>query len=103
MSYYESLLQKRGIKLTEEQVSIRNAWFVSQNDKSRRYKHPVSLPLVRPAKSAFDEHGNRICCICDIPKPSECFGKGSSKIDGKDARCKPCKSRQVMEYMRRVK
>jgi hypothetical protein len=38
MSYYEDLLKKRGLKLTEEQVSIRNAWFVSQNDRTRRFK-----------------------------------------------------------------
>lgn len=38
MTYYEELLQKHHMKLTDEQVSIRNAWFVSQNDRTRRFK-----------------------------------------------------------------
>lgn len=91
MTYYEQLLEKKGMKLTDEQVSLRNAWFVSQNDQTRRYK-PARVHKGGNPQSAFDRSGNRICCVCKVPKPSECYSKGRSKIDGRDARCKSCKA-----------
>lgn len=58
MTYYEELLAKRGLKLTDEQISIRNAWFVSQNDQTRRYK---------PMKMLTKQQGN----IPKIHKPAD--------------------------------
>jgi hypothetical protein len=49
MTYYEELLQKHHIKLTDEQLSSRNAWFVSQSDQTRRFK---------PAKMLTKQQGN---------------------------------------------
>ena len=93
MTYYETLLKRHGMKLTDEQLSLRNAWSISQNDRSHRLKaivHKGGNP-----RTAFDRHGNRICCVCNVAKPAECYSKGKSKIDGKDARCKGCKAAQA--------
>lgn len=54
MTYYETLLAKRGLKLTDEQISIRNAWFVSQNDQTRRFK-PLK-PLAQQERDVAEVH-----------------------------------------------
>lgn len=88
MSYYEDLLRKRGMKLTDEQVSIRNAWFVSQHDKTRRLK-PITIT------PDLSDPTLKLCSHCEDIKPMGEFHKDKSKKDGRDVRCKACKSRRA--------
>lgn len=84
MSYYQSVLQGLGIKLDDAALASRT----NVLDSSHR-------PHRRP--SAFDPiTGQRICSSCGQTKPPECFTTNRNKVDGRDARCKPCKSKAVI-------
>ena len=90
MSYYEQLLEKKGIKLSSEQMRLRNAWA----PPASVYMTNISKEIIDSTPpSAFDKNGMRICCICHKPKPAEHYHKNNSRIDGRDARCKLCRSR----------
>jgi hypothetical protein len=86
MSYYEQLLAKQGIKL------VNNPSYTKETKQIMRRER---------ACSAFDENGLRICCICRTAKTKEHYSSNRSKPDGLDARCKPCKSKQVLMYKNR--
>ncbi|MDI9934712.1 hypothetical protein QM806_04485 [Rhodococcus sp. IEGM 1351] len=125
MSYYEQLLEKKGITLKPEAVSARRdlmrATASSISRVKRSYRHwsaepyvSREIPTVVDGKddgylamtdrrthraSAFDdETGQRICCVCLVAKPPDQYTVNRQKIDGRDARCKPCKSRIITSY-----
>lgn len=81
-SYYLQLLENQGITLDKDVLS----------------KHYVIQQERRPyRKAVFAEDGRRICCICLVPKDSDQYTTKTSSVDGKDPRCNPCKSKQIME------
>lgn len=89
MSYYETLLERKGLELPREITLVRSETPV------------LSIPTLRKPRraKAFDPiTGQRICCLCDLPKPPECYTTNKNNVDGKDARCKPCKSRIINQY-----
>jgi hypothetical protein len=49
------------------------------------------------------EEGKKLCWKCDKVKSLEEFGNNKSSYDGRQARCKPCKSIEDKEYRQRLR
>ena len=96
MSYYQQLLKKHGIELKDGYAKR----YRIHNYETGKYSERIGR--VERTPKAITETGNRICCICKVEKTKECFSPNRQKEDGLDARCKPCKSEQVMKYRRRL-
>lgn len=93
MSYYEQLLEKKGITLKPEAASARR-----QIVTMTMHMPKVDVD-VKSVRSAFDPvTGQRICCVCLVAKPPDQYTVNRQKVDGRDARCKPCKSRLITSY-----
>lgn len=85
MSYYKEMLKKQGITLKKE---FDRGLVIDRNSHKSRKKG-----------SAFDPvTGMRICCICLTPKDADQYTTKRSAVDGKDARCNPCKVKMVYVY-----
>lgn len=121
MSYYMELLEKHGLKLKDEQITLRNAIrqpvypsiaalgkyedvSYEQLMKGDEYtdRPRKTDRRLRPADKRFDkETGHRICSNCHEAKPPEMYAKGNGVPDGKDPRCKECKKTIAAERFKR--
>lgn len=115
-SYYQMLLAKNNIVLKKKydyEINVKEVndtvakidvsaidlrkQITSDIDEMDRQENRV-LP---ERYTAFDKFGRRICCICKQAKAPNEYPPNKQKIDGRDARCKRCKSIQVMAYRKR--
>lgn len=95
MSYYEALLEKRGIVLDIATRHARQALETEERKKIRR-----AVPMA--AKRSIDPiTGYRICSSCHTPKPPEDYTTDRKHYDGCDARCKVCKRQLAAQYRKK--
>lgn len=85
MSYYQQLLEQKGIRLKPEHKAAWNGVLIRESSRE-------------PKLPAFDEDGRRVCCICREPKDADQFSIDKNRADGRDARCKVCKARIAKRY-----
>ena len=84
MSYYQSILEKKGIQVLEKYKT---------DDRERQKR----------SQSAFNEQGMRVCCVCKEAKEPKDYTTNNNNIDGRDARCNRCKTRLAKRYKSKVK
>lgn len=101
-TYYEYVLRKKGLRLSHEQKVCRNdqkmppefRWITPRGEM---------LDELKDDRKAFNEDGWRICASCKVAQPPESYHNNKNNIDGKDARCKICKSLLAKERYKVVK
>lgn len=99
LTYYEQIAHKTGVTLNPMQRYARQAEGFDRTEP-RAITDDVADA---GSRSPFDpETGQRICCMCKTPKPASAYTKNRNKIDGRDARCRECKSRLAVTRKRRA-
>lgn len=92
LTYYEEIAHKTGVTLNPMQRYARQAEGFDRSEP-RPISEDVAGDDDAENRSPFDpETGQRICCTCKTPKLASAYTKNCNKIDGRDARCRECKS-----------
>lgn len=90
LTYYEQIVVKTGVTLNPMQRYARQA---EGFDRSELRTITDDVADDAGSRSPFDPStGQRICCTCKTPKPASAYTKNRNKIDGRDSRCRECKS-----------
>lgn len=95
LTYYEQIAHKTGVTLNPMQRYARQA-----EGFDRSEPRPILDGVTDDAenRNPFDpETGQRICCTCKTPRPASAYTKNRNKIDGRDARCRECKSEHAAQ------
>lgn len=89
-TFYETLLRRNGVKLSEDQEIYRRSIVFPPEFRWDSNSH---FSAVRPKRrpKAFAADGRRVCCSCLKAKDPECYHRRKSSVDGRDPRCKDCK------------
>lgn len=98
MSYYEELLAKKGIRLSDACRAARNNVREPLMQGRRRLPKTERIHIV---KQPVVMDGVRICSTCHEAKPVSEYHLNKNKKDGRDARCKPCKKVFMQQWYKK--
>ena len=97
LTYYEQIAHKTGVTLNPMQRYARQAEGFDRTparfDEDQPSNDFYDNGQKRRRTKVFDPAtGRRICSECLLPKEPTAYSKNRNAVDGRDARCRECKS-----------